>query len=261
MKKIASLVAVATLSMGSASAFANNCPLSHEQVQTALNTATGADTAGGFRLDMWVTVVNRDGAVCAVAKSHGQLSTGTAGTSGGDPWPGSRAISAQKANTANSYSNDINAFTSANLWAATQPGGSLYGLQESNPVDPRVSYRGDSSTYGSAQDPMNGLKVGGVNVFGGGVALYNTDGEVMGALGVSGDTSCADHNIAWLTMEALHTIGRVNATKTKAMHGVSGHGIIYDVSDTWGHPVCEGPTLPGDEDDQAVIIGSGVLTR
>jgi uncharacterized protein GlcG (DUF336 family) len=262
MKKIASLVAVATLSMASASAFAwTNCPISQVQAQAALNTATGADTAGGFRLDMWITVVNRDGAVCAVAKSHGQLTVGTPGTTGGDPWPGSRAISAQKANTANSYSNDINAFTSANLWAAVQPGGSLYGLQESNPVNTGVAYRGDPALYGTPTDPMNGLKIGGVNVFGGGVALYDTAGNVLGALGVSGDTSCADHNIGWLSMEALDGVGSIDSTATIAKHGVSGAGIIYDVNDTWGHPKCEGPTLPGNEDEAAVAIGSGMLSR
>ena len=29
-------------------------------------------------------------------------------------------------------------------------------------------------------------KIGGVNVFGGGVALYNSDGKLLGAIGVSG---------------------------------------------------------------------------
>ena len=49
---------------------------------------------------------------------------------------------------------------------------------------------------------MNGLKPGGVNVFGGGLALFKS-GEVIGAIGVSGDTSCADHNIAWKSRTAL----------------------------------------------------------
>jgi hypothetical protein len=42
-------------------------------------------------MQMWGTVVNRDGIVCAVAFTGG---------SRGDQWPGSRVISAQKANTA-----------------------------------------------------------------------------------------------------------------------------------------------------------------
>jgi hypothetical protein len=44
---------------------------------------------------------------------------------------------------------------------------------------------------------MVGSRIGGVNVFGGGLALYNARRKVVGALGVSGDTSCADHMIDW----------------------------------------------------------------
>lgn len=39
--------------------------------------------------------------------------------------------------------------------------------------------------------------------FGGGLALYNSTGALIGAIGVSGDSSCADHNIAWRTRHAL----------------------------------------------------------
>ena len=75
---------------------------------------------------MWGTVVNRDGVVCAVAFT---------GNNRGDQWPGSRVISAQKANTANAFSLPALALSTANLFTATQPGGSLFGLQASNPVD------------------------------------------------------------------------------------------------------------------------------
>src|SRR2546430_14454311 len=44
---------------------------------------------------------------------------------------------------------------------------------------------------------MVGKRIGGTNVFGGGVALYDNHGTLIGGLGVSGDASCADHNIAW----------------------------------------------------------------
>lgn len=40
-------------------------------------------------------------------------------------------------------------------------------------------------------------KIGGVNVFGGALALYDTSGHLVGGLGVSGDTSCTDHVVAW----------------------------------------------------------------
>lgn len=150
---------------------------------------------GGLNLDMWGTIVDRDGNVCAVAFT---------GSDRGDQWPGSRVISAQKANTANAFSLPGLALSTANLYSAVQPGGSLFGLQHSNPVNTQVAYAGASNLFGQKNDPMVGKKIGGVNVFGGGLALYNAHGTLVGALGVSGDTSCADHNIAW---KARHNLG------------------------------------------------------
>src|SRR5581483_5904609 len=165
----------------------------HSQLQSAL-TAARTQMNGGFNLDMWGTVVNRDGVVCAVAFT---------GANRGSQWPGSRVISAQKANTANAFSLPGLALSTADLWAAVQPGGSLYGLQHSNPVDPRAAYHGPASDYGMPDDPLVGRRIGGVNVFGGGLALYNSRKVLIGAVGVSGDTSCADHNIAWRTRHTL----------------------------------------------------------
>ena len=159
---------------------------SHQQLRTALEGAR-AQSNGGFNLDMWATVVNRDGVVCEVAFT---------GSNRGSQWPGSRVISAQKANPANSFSLPGLALSSANLYAAVQPGGTLYGLQHSNPVDTAVAYHGPASNFGQDDDPMVGHRIGGVNVFGGGLALYNSKGVLIGGIGVSGDTSCADHNIS-----------------------------------------------------------------
>ena len=143
---------------------------------------------------MWATVVDRNGVVCVVTLT---------GENRGDQWPGSRVISAQKANTANAFSLPGLALSTANLYAATQPGGSV-GLQFSNPVDlTSVAYGGDPEQYGQADDPLVGKPIGGVNVFGGGLALYASDGTLLGAIGVSGDSSCADHNIAWKTRDTL----------------------------------------------------------
>jgi len=209
---------------------------SHAQLETALKAAQ-SQANGGFGLNMWATVVNRDGVVCAVAFTGGNR---------GDQWPGSRAISAQKANTANAFSLPGLALSTANLYSAVQPGGSLFGLQFSNPVNTDVAYRGDPARYGKTDDPMVGGKVGGVNVFGGGLALYNKSKQLIGAVGVSGDSSCADHNIAWRTRHTL-TLDYVPA-------GVSGDptrpdNIVYDIikapnemegvsTGGWGHPTC-----------------------
>lgn len=176
----------------------------HAQLKAALVAARGQDN-GGFNLDMWGTVVNRSGEVCAVAFT---------GKDTGSQWPGSRVISAQKANTANAFGLPQLSLATANLYTAVQPGGSLFGLQESNPVDVHVAYAGQTSTFGSPKDPMVGKRIGGVNVFGGGLALYNKAGELLGAVGVSGDSSCADHAIAWRvrnTLELDYVPGGVGA--------------------------------------------------
>lgn len=207
-------------------------------LQTALKKAV-ADETSGLDFQMWATIVDRDGIVCAVAFS---------GADRGSQWPGSRVISAQKANTANSFSlsnpNPSTVFgtglalSTANLYAAVQPGGSLFGLQESNPVDTGVAYKGPSSNFGKANDPMVGEKIGGVNVFGGGLALYTKGGTVVGAVGVSGDTSCADHNIGWRVRNYL------GLDHLKGVGGVSGDPdrpdniILMAVPSGFGHPHC-----------------------
>lgn len=204
---------------------------SHHQLQTALENAR-AQSNGGFSLDMWGTVVNRDGVVCEVAFT---------GANRGSQWPGSRVISAQKANTANAFSLPGLALSTANLYAAVQPGGSLYGLQHSNPVDTGVAYRGPASDFGQDDDPMDGHRIGGVNVFGGGLSLYNSKGTLIGAIGVSGDTSCADHNIAWRTRHTLN-LDFVPA----GVSGASDDNINYigkvpvpSLANDFSHPICK----------------------
>jgi len=204
------------------------------QLQTALKAARGAAN-GGFNLDMWGTVVNRDGEVCAVAFTGSKL---------GDQWPGSRVISAQKANTANAFSLPGLALSTANLYAAVQPGGSLFGLQESNPVDVSVAYGGNESNFGQNNDPMVGKKIGGVNVFGGGLALYASIGGkkvLVGAIGVSGDTSCADHNIAWRTRHNLNLDFVPAGVSTAGNDNINYIGLVTvpSLQNDFSHPICK----------------------
>jgi uncharacterized protein GlcG (DUF336 family) len=126
---------------------------------------------------MWSAVVDRQGYLCSVINTN---------ATNGDAWPGSRAIAIAKAETANDFSNSKLALSTANLYAPTQPGGSLYGLNNSNPFNPQF----DPNGTGFSSVP------GGIITFGGGVALYQ-GGQVIGGLGVSGDSSCADHAIAY----------------------------------------------------------------
>lgn len=191
---------------------------SYSDLKAALDASdVSADAQGGFGLQMWATIVNRDGFVCAVAFT---------GEDRGDQWPGSRVISAAKAYTANAYSLPGLALSTGNLYASGQPGGSLWGLQFSNPINTKAAYGGNPKNYGKANDPMVGKKVGGQIVFGGGFALYNEDEKIVGGLGVSGDTSCKDHNFGWTV--------RFNLGYDFVPGGVSGDptrpdNIIYDM--------------------------------
>lgn len=185
--------------------------------------------------EMWGTIVDEDGTVCAVAHTGDDALQ--------SQWLASRVISAQKANTANSLSLGNNAgganaglaLSSGNLWAAVQPGGSLFGLQFSNPVDPAVAYDGKEERFGSSKDPMVGKRIGGVNVFGGGLGLYSAGGERVGGIGVSGDTSCRDHMVAW---ETRHNLGLDFVTAGVSGDGARPDNIIFDVNNGFGHPNC-----------------------
>ncbi|MDY0009932.1 MAG: hypothetical protein RBS08_09520 [Bdellovibrionales bacterium] len=77
----------------------------HDVLKKALVEARQQNN-GGFNLDMWATVVDRNGTVCAVAFSGDTVDA---------QWPGSRVISAQKANTANAFSLKGLALSTANL--------------------------------------------------------------------------------------------------------------------------------------------------
>lgn len=210
---------------------------SHAQLRTALQGVVTTGGNSGLGLNMWATVVNRDGIVCAVVFT---------GTARGDQWPGSRVISAQKANTTNAFSLPDLALSTANLFSAVQPGGSLFGLQASNPVDTETAYGGNSANNGQANDPMVGQKIGGVNVFGGGLPLYNANGALVGGLGTSGDTSCTDHIIAWKVRHALNldsvpngvsTTGDDNMIRDTSTDGNTGHTTSPS---GFGHPGCIG---------------------
>ena len=40
---------------------------------------------------------------------------------------------------------------------------------------------GQPAPWGTAQDPLVGNRAGGINVFGGGLALYDQNGQLVGA--------------------------------------------------------------------------------
>jgi uncharacterized protein GlcG (DUF336 family) len=165
---------------------------------------------------MWGAVVNRDGEVCAYT------------TSTADPtqvWPGSQAIAKSKAYTANAFSLDDLALSTARLYTFTQPGHSLWSLGQSNLFEPR--FLAPPTGQGGGKNQI----VGGLIFFGGGVPLYR-NGTIVGGLGVSGDTSCTDHEIA----KRVRNLAGLNPPG-----GPTADDITYSVPDgasVFTHPRC-----------------------
>lgn len=221
---------------------------------------------GGFGLPMWVTMVDETGKVCHV------LNTGASGANvGNTSWLGSRVISAQKANTANAFSLDGFAISSGILYRTVHENNSLFGLQQSNPVDPTAAYAGGPRKFGTDRDALTGKRIGGINVFGGGVALYNSAKRKVGAIGVSGDTSCTDHVVAWKIRKELK-MDNVPAGFTNSNFDAQGNPLVLKAgskgdeiiidrdgdghkikgAEFWDHAAC--PNTPTDAQADGAII-------
>ncbi len=152
------------------------------ELKTLLIDAAAIPNAGGLfsGTRMWGAVVNRDGELCAFATSTPDPT---------DVWPASQAVAKAKAYTANSFSLDVLPLSTARLYTVSQPGHSVASLGQSNLFDPH--FLAPPSGQGGGKNQI----AGGLIFFGGGVPLYK-DGKIIGGLGVSGDTSCTDHEIA-----------------------------------------------------------------
>jgi len=207
----------------------------HGKLRTALIAAVkeGAGANSGLGNQEWAAAVNRDGIICAVVFS---------GPSRATEWPGSRVVAAVKASTTNAFSTSNFALSTGNLYAGAQPGGSLYGIVM--PPNPAFTTTGDPESFGQPNDPMVGKAIGGVIVFGGGLAMYDSKGELVGGLGVSGDTPCADHVVAWKVRRGL----KLDAVPMGVAPGPSDN-LILDIqngvsSSGYGHPSCKGGQPP-----------------
>jgi uncharacterized protein GlcG (DUF336 family) len=179
--------------------------------------AAGGDAGGLFHGErMWAAVVNRDGEFCAAA------------TSTSDPsqvWPGSQAIAKAKAYTANAFSLDTLALSTAQLYTFTQPGHSLWSLGQSNLFESK--FLAPPSGQGGGKEQI----AGGLIFFGGGVALYN-NGKIIGGLGISGDTSCADHEIA----KRVRDLATLNPSGGATVDDISYSS--KDGASVFTHPLC-----------------------
>ena len=164
---------------------------------------------------MWAAVVARDGVLCAIARS---------GNGVGDQWPASRGIAMAKAFTANGLSpaeiRPLHRQSVGGLAARRLP---LWR-------DHRRPARPDCAVCRAAAKPMarrpiprSAMPWAAPSCSAAGCALYS-GGGMQGALGASGDTSCADHNVAWRVRHALN-LDKVPGGPS-AKHN---DAIIYDV--------------------------------
>lgn len=180
-----------------------------ETLRRYVRTAPDSGVVGGIfdGEHEWAAVVNRAGALCAVV---------AAADSAGALWPGSRAVAMAKAYTANGFSTQKRPTSTARLYTMAQPGRSLYGSFVGNPFDPACL----------DMDVEQGTVCGGTIPFGGGLPLYDAEGHLVGGLGLSGDTPCADHEVA---------------KRVRAMAGLvpPGGNFVDDIT----YAVVDGPSL------------------
>jgi uncharacterized protein GlcG (DUF336 family) len=185
-------------------------------LEGAADPANGGQVGGLFEgTRMWAAVVNRGGEICNYA------------TSTDDPtqvWPGSQAIAKAKAYTANAFSLDTLALSTARLYTFTQPGHSLWSLGQANVFAAQLL-----TTPGGGGD-RNQI-AGGQIFFGGGVPLYQ-NGHIIGGLGVSGDTSCADHEIA----KRVRTLASLDPPGGAAVDDITYSN--PDGASVFTHPLC-----------------------
>jgi uncharacterized protein GlcG (DUF336 family) len=157
-------------------------PTASQLRELLIAAAAAPGTVGGLfqGTRMWGATVNRSGEICSYATSTADRT---------QVWPGSQAIAKAKAYTANAFSLDALALSTARLYTFTQPGHSLNSLGQSNLWNPQ--FNAPPGGQGGGRNQI----AGGLIFFGGGVPVYQ-GGRTIGGLGVSGDTACADHEIA-----------------------------------------------------------------
>ncbi|HEV8214724.1 MAG TPA: heme-binding protein [Gemmatimonadaceae bacterium] len=144
-----------------------------DAIVAAAVTAANA-TGSGFRTSptvqptkMQIAIVARDGRLLRLFSMP-------------DAWVGSIDIAIAKARTAAFLSSDQNALTSRIIGNASQPGGPLWGIGNSNQLG-----------ISGSQEFRNGIIT-----FPGGVPLYK-NGELVGGVGVSGDGVDQDEHVAF----------------------------------------------------------------
>lgn len=200
---------------------------------------------------MWAAVVNRSGQLCWAVTSteNPQL-----------VWPDSQAIAKAKAFAANGLTNEDSGepgvadpanfpMSTARWYKLTQPGHFLYGLNISNPFDPECLSTPDKP------NKRNGHVCGGQIFFGGGVPLHDAANTVIGGLGISGDTACADHEIAKRVRDLAGLNPPGGPLADDIIYPVGPAGTGANAASPFAHPTCANTVKNGVDflDNQDVV--------
>ncbi len=267
---------------GKVCAVVNSSSISSPGTGTTGTGSTGTGTTGTGTPGTGTTGTGTSGTGSTSATGLAALAGATVGNMSS---LGNRLIAIQKASTASAFSFDSFSISTANLYGLTVPGGSLYGLQFANPAELTASSSNGTGNLGGSSDntgsfgqgmsdPAVGTRVGGVVALGGGLALYNSQRVKVGAIGVSGDTSCTDHAIAWRLRTAMN-LNNVPAgfgsgpspSPSGAVLGdemvISTGNNLADITNTYKHPSCAITTAVTDPiagSETGVVSGTGTGT-
>lgn len=191
----------------------------HDELQAQLKDVVGSAINGGAGLDFWGIIVDRDGIVRTVAFS---------GKSRDSQLPIGRIVTTAKASTVNNLGLNNFVVSTPQLSQAVLPNGLFQNLPNAYPINP-LALQGPSKLWGTSKDPMIGLAIGGATALGGGLALYNSKGQIIGGLGIGGEVHpCADHNAAWILR---HRLGLDNLPAGVGFSPTGDDNIIYDLND------------------------------
>jgi uncharacterized protein GlcG (DUF336 family) len=187
------------------------------QVRQWLNTVPAEGQVGGMAggLHEWAAIVDRQGRLCVIVSSDQDPSM---------TWPIAQGIAKAKAFTANGVSSDKVPMSTARLYTMSQPGHSLFGAGAGAPLNPKCL---------NAPDNAGGIGevCGGAITFGGGLPLYR-DNVKIGAIGLSGDTPCADHEVAKRVRAAAGLNPPGGPTADDLLYASADGASIYN------HPLC-----------------------
>lgn len=245
----------AALALAATSSMATTCTdlPKYEELKTVLQQVTsgGAAANGGIGMPVWLSLVDTSGTVCAIV--HPLDSSVKEFDVTSEMAMAHRVISIHKANTANAFSTNMIGVASGNLFSASAPGGAAYGYNLDSQIDP---FLGKPIFFGTTKDPVIGKRLGGYDTTAGGLALFDNNKKKIGAIGVSGDTHCSNHVIAWKIREQLASGAYKSTNVPFGLSAKYNDMLIQDIipdtktggagfsESSYGHPQCRNnPTV------------------